>query len=123
MLIKNNNEIVNRSVLKYPPYCDICIITFSGLKEDRVDNAVLSFLAILRNEIEKYDGSIPVQVLQPIKPSVYRLIDKFRKKIIIKCKCNNKFRKYLKECLKLTSKNKYFRNITVTVDVNGDINS
>lgn len=118
-----NSEIVNRSVLKYPPYCDICIITFSGLKEDRVDNAVLSFLAILRNEIEKYDGSIPVQVLQPIKPSVYRLNEKFRQKIIIKCKCNNKFRKYLKECLKLTSKNKYFRNITMTVDINGDINS
>lgn len=118
-----NDEIVNRSILKYPPYCDICIVTFSGLKEERVDNASYTFLAILKNEIEKYDGEIPLQVLQPIKPSVYRLNEKFRQKVIIKCKCNNKFRKYLRECLKLTGKNKNFRNITITVDINGDINS
>lgn len=118
-----NDEIVNRKLLKYPPYCDMCVISFSGLREERVDNAVYSFLSILKNQIEKYDEKIPVQVLNPIKPSVYKLNEKFRQKIIIKCKFNRNFRKYIRECLKLIYNDKNFRNITVSVDINGDINS
>lgn len=118
-----DDEIENRKFLKYPPFCDICIISFSGIKEERVDNASQYFLGILREVIEKYNGKLPLEVSSPIKPSIYKLNQKYRQKIIIKTKFTSKFRTYLKECLKLTAKNKYFSNIKITVDINGDINA
>ncbi len=117
------DEIVTRKALIYPPFCDICIVGFSGLKEQGVEDAALGFLGILQETAREYQEKLSLKVLGPIKPPLYRLNGKYRQKILIKCRFQSTFKQYLKKSLLQISGHKLFHHITVTVDVNGDINN
>lgn len=117
------DEIVSRKALLYPPYCDICVVSLAGLREEHVTAAAEAFLSLMKQSLSGYENRLAFKVIGPIKPAIYRLNGKYRQKILIKCRCNAVFRSYLRTCLLGTSKDKRFRNITVYVDVNGDINN
>lgn len=116
------DEIMTRKVLLYPPFCDICLVGFSGIQEKAVETAAGIFLQILEQKARELNGKVPLKVLGPIKPPLYRVNGKYRQKILIKCKGNAPFKRYLKGCLEEIHQKKGFSHITVTVDMNGDLN-
>ena len=117
------DEIVTRKALIYPPFCDICVVGFSGPVESAVEDAALGFLGILQETARDYQGKLSLKVLGPIKPPLYRLNGKYRQKILMKCRFQTTFKQYLKRSLLQVSNHKLFHRITVTVDINGDINN
>lgn len=117
------DEIVSRKALLYPPFCDICTISFSAQRESAVSDAAGVFLTMMRQAAQGREEQVPMRVLGPVKPPIYRLNGKYRLKIYIKCRCNAAFRSYLRGLLRQAPNQKAFRGVTLTADVNGDMNS
>ncbi|MBE6837786.1 MAG: primosomal protein N' [Ruminococcus sp.] len=115
-----NEEIQIRKTLVYPPFCDLCIVGFSSEFERDVTNASVEFLEILKAYINENKIDIPLRVLGPAQCSVGRINNKFRHRIIIKCKNNKQFRAMMSDVLKNSMKRKSFTNVHVYADINGD---
>lgn len=112
------NEIANRSVMLYPPYCDMCEVGFSGEKESEVITASGYFMGAFKKiAAEKYP-KMPLRAYGPVASGILKVSNKYRYKIIIKCKNNTEFRAFMSEILKQTEGIKEFKNINVYIDGN-----
>lgn len=76
---------------------------------------------MIREKIEKEKTSIPLRVLEPSRCTYEKLNGKFRYRIIIKCRNNAEFRKFIGDIYKKVFKMKEFANVQTTIDINGDI--
>lgn len=113
-----NNEIRMRKALVYPPFCDLCEISFSGPDKEAVLSCANTFFEkfVSLNETE-----YPVQkviVLGPMAPKISKVNDLFRQRILIKCKNNADFRVLISRLLKEINNDKLYKNIAVYADIN-----
>ena len=115
-----NEEIQIRKALVYPPFCDLCVIGFSSDFERDVTNASFEFLDIMKSYIKDNNVNIPLRVLGPTQCSIGRINNKYRHRIIIKCKNNKEFRTMLSDILITAMKRKSFSNVHIYADMNGD---
>lgn len=116
------DELETRRLLTYPPFCDICVLGFSSANEEAAKKAANRAVDILKYEAQNVQD-IALKVLGVTTAGVYKVSNKYRYRIIIKCKFNNKFKAFLSTVIKKCSEDKLMRNITVFADINGDINS
>ena len=95
-----NNEIKTRKLLSYPPFCDIVLLTLSGMIESSVmkDSKVLSDM--LREKIANEFKDVPIVCYGPFEAPVYRLDNKYRMRIVIKTKLNKRSREMFSEIYK-----------------------
>ena len=113
-----NNEIIIRKALVYPPYCDMCVISFSGEKEVKVLNCSKAFLSSLQSLLENKYNNQKVIILGPLPARVSKISNKYRYRIIIKCKNNKRFRNMLRGLLISFGKNKKYADVSVSADMN-----
>lgn len=113
-----NNEIIIRKALVYPPYCDICVISFNGENEVKVLNCSKAFLSSLRNSLDTKYTNQKVIILGPLPARISKISNKYRYRIIIKCKNNIHFREMISELLIAYGKDKSFSDISVHADIN-----
>ncbi|MBR3815481.1 MAG: primosomal protein N' [Clostridia bacterium] len=113
-----NSEIVIRKALVYPPYCDLCVMTFSSEKEVSALNCSREFLSELENKLKNDYKETKVIILGPMPPRISKISNKYRYRIIIKCKNNKKFRSLVSELLIQFGKNSRFADVTLTADIN-----
>ena len=113
------SEIENRRALLYPPFCDICMIGFSGAVQDNVRLAAQRFMEILRELAQK--SKLPMRALGPHPASIYRMNNKYRYRIIIKCRANAGFRALLETVMKTAGKDRLFSRVSFYADINGEI--
>ena len=90
-----SQEIAMRRALIYPPFCDICVIGFSGADEKEVSAAAELFAAKIAEGVEKMAEKMPIRVLGPSKCTFEKINGKFRYRIIIKCRNNSAFRSFI----------------------------
>ena len=85
------SEIPLRKVLKYPPFCDILLMTVSGTEEKGVleDSDILC--AELRSRLSA-SPSVPVILFGPFEAPVYRVDNNFRMRLVLKCRWNRETR-------------------------------
>ncbi|MGN0675257.1 MAG: primosomal protein N', partial [Oscillospiraceae bacterium] len=114
-------EISARKALVYPPFCDICTLEFSSPIESCADNASKAFLGLISSSISSGQINVPIRVLGPSKCIYEKINGKYRYRIIIKCKNNQKFRDYIGQLYKKSFKMKEFANVQTVLDINGDI--
>lgn len=113
-----NNEIKIRKALVYPPFCDLCEISFSGPEKDIVlDCANYFFDSFIKLNETEY-SELKVIVLGPMAPKISKVNDRFRQRILIKCKNSAGFRELVSRLLKEISSEKLYRNIGVYADIN-----
>lgn len=112
-----DTEIKMREAMLYPPFVDICEVSFSCEDEGKVDAASQKFLQLLKSAFTA-DREVPVKIFGPSKASIYKVSNKYRYKILIKCKNNIKFREKLYGTLKLFEKDRSFLRVTVSIDIN-----
>ena len=67
-----------RRALIYPPFCDICVIGFSGADEKEVSAAAELFAAKIAEGVEKMAEKMPIRVLGPSKCTFEKINGKFR---------------------------------------------
>ncbi len=113
-------EIALRQARLYPPFADLCVVGFSGEQELQVRNAAKWFLEQLIAEAKTNYPGLPLRVIGPAPASVYRINQKFRYKILLKCRGSAAFRKMMAELLVRQGKNKDFTHVSVYADMNPD---
>ncbi len=113
-----NNEIIIRKALVYPPYCDMCVISFSSEKELKVMECSKEFLKDFQSSVEGRYNRQKVIVLGPLPARISKMSNKYRYRIIIKCKNSRSFREMISELLIAYGKSKKYSDISVNVDIN-----
>ena len=108
-------EIELRKELKYPPFCDIIMIGISSASEQEVEKASRKIYELINKENIKYKTKI--EVYKPVVAPISKIKNKYRWRIIIKCKLNNNIINLLNSVLEKYY-NLKFKNTRVVVDVN-----
>lgn len=113
-------ELSMRRALMFPPICDLCVIGFSGVWEERVRIAADRFAAILRETVHRTQLKLPLRVLGPVEASYGRLNGKYRRRMLLKCKNTAEMRAFIRSLLEQAYADKAFAGISVYADMNGD---
>lgn len=92
-------EIENRRLLTYPPFCDICIVAFSSEDESEVKLGSKIFFELLKKKISTEYSRLPIKVMGPLPFTVVKVSNKYRYKLIIKCKNSSLFRNFISELI------------------------
>lgn len=107
-------EIEIRKMLIYPPFCDICMIGFSGTDETMVKAASEVFFDYAKPLMQNNS----VIALGPMPARVIKISNKYRYRLILKCRNNKKFRQALSDLMIKFGKNSKFNDVSVYVDIN-----
>ena len=113
-----NGEIAIRKAMLYPPYADICMIGFVSENQMKAVKASNDFLNMFINNAREKYLNLPLRILGPSPASVLKVSNKYRYKLIIKCRNNSDFRKLLGDLLCDFDKISEFKDVTVYADMN-----
>jgi primosomal protein N' (replication factor Y) len=111
-------EITLRKSLLYPPFTDLCVFGFVGREEEKVRAASGDFFTLLcKTAREKY-GDQPLRVLSPSPALIGRVSNRYRYKLIVKCRDNKRIRQMISELLVRFSSDRRYSDVTVFPDLN-----
>ena len=86
------NEIRLRKQLRFPPFCDIALMTLSSNDEKELMKAsgILSknFETLAKGEY----SDLPLMTFGPFEAPVYKVDNKYRMRMVVKCKLNKRSR-------------------------------
>ena len=103
------NEIEIRKQLKYPPFCDIIVIGFSGNKEQEVIKQAKKVHKYLKTRI--INEKIGLLLYSPVPAPIDKIKNKYRWRMIIKCLYNEQINNLLQDALKQNECKKEIRQI------------
>ena len=112
-------EIALRKQLKYPPFCDIIVISFNSISEteiNKVSNQVYDYLNKKINNNSNEDEQ-NFRIFKPMPSPIDKIQNRYRWRIIMKGEMNEKINKILNDCLKEFYK-KDIKTTKITIDVN-----
>ena len=110
-----NTEIKLRKQLKYPPFCDIIVVGFSGENEQEIINASNYFYSLLIKNLEKYQ----INVFPAMPSPIDKIQNKLRWRIIAKGTVTPEVTIIINKCLQnIYQKNLKYTNIYVDINPN-----
>ena len=109
-----NEEIQMRKMLIYPPFCDLCLIGFVGTDDAKVRAASQSFFEQAKSALSAHNFI----ALGPMPARVSKISNKYRHRLILKCKNSTRFRRDLGNLLSAFCKKNQFSDVTVYIDMN-----
>ena len=86
------NEIRLRRQLRFPPFCDIALLTISSPYEAELLKATTILAQKFSSIIKEEYNDIPLIVFGPFEAPVYKVDNKYRMRIVVKCKLNKRSR-------------------------------
>lgn len=111
-------EILQRKLLKYPPYCDLCVIGFSGVSKENTFDLAQKFFNSLKKHITTDYSDLKLMILGPSPCNIPKINNKYRYRLILKCKNNKRLRELiLKLLIEIGNIGKY-KNVSVFADIN-----
>mgnify|MGYP002549694111 FL=1 len=108
-----NTEIALRKQLKYPPFCDIILISFSSTREDEIASISNKSYEYLKEKMKNTEFN----VFKPVPSPIDRIQNKFRWRIILKGNMTQEVNEILNDYLKKVY-DKNLRNTKISIDVN-----
>ena len=108
-------EIAIRRALSYPPFCDMVQLTVTSDGEEELKAATEELSRMITKKAKGEYSSLPLIVFAPTPAQVYKLNEKYRMRVVVKCKLNPTVRRMLGE---LISEFSASRRATLTVDLN-----
>ncbi len=111
-------ESIIRKSMIYPPFCDICSLTFSDEHYNKSLQSAKNFFELLKKAVGEEYKDVKINVLGPIQPRINKISNKYRNVITIKCKNNKRFREMMASLLKEYMKNNQQNGANITVDIN-----
>ena len=110
-------EIELRRALVFPPFCDIAQLTLTGDNEIELSNAA-TILATRFSQLAGTEYSdIPIIAYGPFEAAVYKVNEKYRMRMVVKCKNCKRMRLLFADLLREFGKNAA-RKVTLSVDFN-----
>ena len=102
--------------MKYPPFCDIIVISFNSLKEENIKKASEEAYKYLKNNLDKN-----FQVFKPMPSPIDKIQNRYRWRIIIKGNMTQKANEILNNYLKYFYDKNTKTNIAIDVNPNNMI--
>ena len=110
-----DTEIMIRKQLKYPPFCDIILIGFNSENENHViESAKFTYMS-LKNKI--INEKLKIILYKPVPAPVDKIKNKFRWRIIIKCKFDDEIINALNRTID-EFRHKNIKDVKTIIDVN-----
>ncbi len=109
-----NEEILTRQLMIYPPYCDICMVSAQSVVKDRAQGAINSVFGNIKELLKGEFKDTKLIILGPAPASVSKVNNRYRYRMIIKCKNNQQFRSMLRRAIAV----KLQGDASVSVDIN-----
>ena len=111
-----STEIGIRKQLKYPPFCDIIAIALTGNNEKNLVTFSKNIHMYLRNRVIK--EKFGVLLYSPVQCPIYKIKDKYRMRILIKCLYDDRMHKLLNDMLEKFEKESKKFGSKVIIQVN-----
>ena len=112
------NEIVVRKAMLYPPFADICMVGFVSQNHNLTAKASRCFMDMFVKEAQTNYKHLPLRILGPSPASVAKVSNKYRYKLLLKCRNNKELRGFLSDIVKKFSSLNEFKNVSVYIDMN-----
>ena len=106
--------------MKYPPFCDIIVIGFSGLNENKIIEISNKTYNYLKEEFKKTfqeNKEKEIKIFKPMPAPIDKIQNRHRYRIIIKTEINEEINNILNNYLKKVYE-KDLKNIRISIDVN-----
>lgn len=111
------SEIRLRKLLVFPPFCDVAMMTLTSADEKELLRASGILAAMLRDLSKKEYADVPLISFGPFEAPVYKVDNKYRMRIIVKCRLNRRSRALFAEILNRFSRSGA-KGISLSVDFN-----
>ncbi len=108
-------EIAIRRELSYPPFCDMVSLTVTGEDEREVLVGAKNLSDRVKELLEGEYKDQPFIVFGPFEAQVYKINEKYRMKMVVKCRLNSRVRSLFHTLLSEYANN---RKINLAVDLN-----
>ena len=110
-----DREIELRRSLSFPPFCDMVQLTITSSDEGKL----MKFAKKLADDCvalaQKEYADQPMVIFGPFEAQTYKVLEKYRMRMIIKCRLNSKTREYFS---RLVCKYAQENDITLSADFN-----
>ena len=113
-------EIGLRKFRLCPPFSDICVINFAGLRETAVQERSKHFMELLTDSARKNYPALPLRINQPVPAAICKVNQKYHYKIVMKCKNGKLFREMLSGVLRQYGAERLSSEVTAFADMNPD---
>ncbi len=112
-----NTEILTRKLLKYPPYCNLCVVGFIGEDRSLVENCANYFFERLTSSLKSDYSDVKTIILGPSTAQVPKVSNKYRYRMIMKCRSNSRLRQLVRELITSVMNINKYKNVTVFADI------
>lgn len=109
-----NEEMMLRKAFVYPPYCDIAAILVQSFSADVALGTAKKILNGVKDAVQGNYKDVSVIVLGPTVARVPKVNNRYRFRLLIKCKNNRRLRQMLREAVDF----KYEKDTSVIIDMN-----
>ncbi len=110
-------EIRLRKLLTFPPFCDIALLTLTGAYETELLRATAQAAQLLKELTAGEYRDVQFVTFGPFEAPVYRVDNKYRMRMVLKCKLTRRTYAMLAELL-CTFGQKISKKVTLSVDLN-----
>ena len=110
------DEIALRKAMIYPPFVDLLLLGFVGEDKSKTITCAKAFFARLKSKLDECLPQFPIRILGPSPALVSKVSNKYRYKIIIKCRSTAQFREIISSLLADFGRDKDFKDVTVYAD-------
>ena len=100
--------------MKYPPFCDIILIGFNSSNESEIKKISQEMYQKLTKKLENYSN---INIFKPMPSPIDKIQNRFRWRIIIKCKMTEEINTILNQELQEIY-NKPNKDTRITIDIN-----
>lgn len=111
------NEIAMRRAMSFPPFCDMVVMSVAGAEEAHVRDTAAKLAARLRELCSGEFSDCRGVIFGPFEANIYKINEKYRMRIVLKCRENKRWRMLfallMKEFGKYSSEELY-----VGIDIN-----
>ena len=108
-------EIAVRRELSYPPFCDIATLLLTSEREDKLREAAEELSRSIKARLEGAYAHLPFIVYGPFEADIYKINEKYRMKMVLKCRLNKDSRAFFREIMSEVGDNRY---VTLAIDFN-----
>ena len=108
-------EIALRRELSYPPFCDMVQLLLTADDELELARASEKLASLVRSKIEGEYSELPFVVYGPFEAQIYKLNEKYRMRMMLKCKLNQRTRGMFAKILSEFAEN---RKVILSIDLN-----
>ncbi len=110
-------DIQLRKAFTFPPYCDIAVLSVTSSSETDCSKCAVEIFEFLKKKTANEYKNVPIISFGPFEATVYKIDERYRMRIVLKCRRSKQLLKLLGEVICTFGTTKY-KNVTCGVDIN-----